>query len=56
MKIYIIERLYDNSAYITQKVCLTKEIARRELIKLQKKKNDQWRITYRVQEEKVMTQ
>jgi hypothetical protein len=51
MKVYLLQYLYDNSAYVTQNVCLTKEIAEKKIIKYNKKG---WKPNFRIEEEKVI--
>lgn len=51
MKVYLLQYLYDNSAYVTERICLKKEIAEKEIIKFNKKG---WKPDFRIKEEKVI--
>jgi hypothetical protein len=51
MKVYLIQGLYDNSAYVTEKVCLTELAVERELKKLQKRSPN---TSFKIEIEKVI--
>lgn len=51
MKVYLLQSLVDNCAYVTEKICLTKEIAKRELNKFEKKNPEK---TTKIEVEKVI--
>lgn len=53
MKVYLLLRLIDNCAYITEKVCLTKEIAEREKSNFEKR-NKNINVNLKIECEKVI--
>lgn len=55
MEVYLIQKIIDEIAWITEKVCLNKEIAERELNKIEKKfpKFERFKIYKRVENGKI---